>query len=148
MTGIRRAGPADMDAVRDLIVSEGMPAVELERWLENFWVIDSGDAVAGCAGVEIYGEAAVLRSVAVAPSLRGAGWGVRLVRRCLDFARELGAKRCYLFTMTAADFFPRFGFQACSLDDFEPTVRESWQHRANMDHEALRRMLTPMKAAL
>ena len=145
---LRRARPEEIEAVRALIVSEQLPAMELERWIGGFWVLDDGRQIVGCAGVETYGEAAVLRSVATAPSIRGTGEGVRLVNRCLNYARELGAKRCYLFTMTAQEFFPRFGFATCTLDDFEPSVRECWQYKGNVEHEMLRKMLTPMRATL
>jgi amino-acid N-acetyltransferase len=145
---LRKARPDEIEEVRALIVSESMPVIELERWIEEFWVLDNGGELVGCAGVETYGEAAVLRSVAVAPSLRGTGEGIRLVQHCLDYARQLGAKRCYLFTMTAQNFFPKFGFEVCTLDDFEPAVREAWQYRGNVEHEMLRKMLTPMRAEL
>ncbi len=145
---LRRARADEIEAVIAVIVAEGMPAMELERWIEQFWVLDDGGTLLGCAGVENYGEAAVLRSVAVAQPLRGTGWGVRLVERSLEYAKGLGAKRCYLFTMTAEDFFPRFGFERCSLEDFEPSVRECWQYRGNVEHEELRKMLIPMRATL
>ena len=148
MIDLRKARPDEIEPVRALIVSEQMPAMELERWIEEFWVLDNDDEIVGCAGIEMYGEAAVLRSVATAPSIRGSGEGIRLVRRCLDYARELGAKRCYLFTMTAENFFPKFGFERCTLDNFEPSVRESWQYRGNIEFEKLRKMLTPMMATL
>jgi len=145
---LRRARRDEMETVRQIIVSENMPAMELDRWIEDFWVLDKDGELVGCAGVEVYGEAAVLRSVATAPSIRGTGEGIRLVKRCLEYAREKGAKRCYLFTMTAEDFFPRFGFERCTLDDFETAVRESWQYRGNIEFEDLRKMLTPMRATL
>lgn len=131
-----------------LIVSEGMPAMEVEEWLSHFWVLDEGGKLVGCAGIELYGEAAVLRSVMVDPSLRGTGEGQRMITRALDDAREGGARRCYLFTMTAVDLFPRWGFERCRLDDFEPAVRESWQWRGVSEHEQLRDVLIPMRADL
>jgi amino-acid N-acetyltransferase len=145
---LRRATAEDMEQMSALIVSAGMPNMELEEWVDDFWVVDQGGEIVGCAGIETYGEGAVLRSVAIAPALRGTGWGVRLVRRCLDYAKELGSKRCYLFTMTAEEFFPRFGFERCTLDDFEPAVRDAWQYRGNIEHEALRQVLIPMRATL
>lgn len=138
----------EIDEIAALIVSEQMPAMEVDRWIGGFWVLDDGEKLVGCAGVEVYGEAAVLRSVMVAPELRGTGEGVRMIKRALDYMRESGAKRCYLFTMTAEDWFPRFGFERCSLDDFEAGARESWQYKAVVEFEPLRKMLTPMRAQL
>ncbi|MEK7248696.1 MAG: GNAT family N-acetyltransferase [Chloroflexota bacterium] len=142
---LRKARPDEIEAVRALIVAGQMPVIKLERWIEEFWVLDDDGELVGCAGVESHGPAAVLRSVAITPSLRGTGQGVRLVQHCLDYARENGAKRCYLFTMTAENFFTKFGFERCTLDDFEPTVRKSWQYRGNVEHEMLRKMLIPMR---
>ena len=148
MPELRNARPEDIEEMRVLITEDNMPAIELERWLADFLVVEDDGKIVGCAGVETYGEAAVLRSVVIAPSLRGTGEGVRLVEGSLDYAREKGAKRCYLFTMTAVDFFPRFGFSRCSLDDFEPSVRASWQWRGVSEHEQLREALIPMRADL
>lgn len=144
-----RIGRSDeVEAIAKLITSEGMPAREVDRWIDGFWVLDDGRKLVGCAGVEVYGEAAVLRSVMVAPELRGTGEGVRMIERALDYMREMGARRCYLFTMTAQSWFPRFGFAVCSLDDFEAAARESWQYKANIEFEPLRKMLIPMRAEL
>jgi amino-acid N-acetyltransferase len=145
---LRPARPEEVEAISALIASEHMPPMEVAEWLDGFWVLDEGGTLAGCAGIELYGEAAVLRSVMTAPSLRGTGEGMRLVRRCLDYAREQGARRCYLFTMTADGFFQRFGFDRCTLEDFEPSAREGWQWRAVAENEPLRQILIPMRAAL
>lgn len=146
--GLRRARREDMTAIEDLIKSESMPAMEVEEWLDTFWVIEDGGAVAACAGIERYGEGAVLRSVVVGKALRGTGEGDRLARHALDWARDDGAKRCYLFTMDAEPFWRRYGFERCTLDDFEPSVRQGWQWRGVSENEQLRAMLIPMKAEL
>ena len=142
---LRKARPDDVSAIASMIVSEHLPAMEIEEWLDGFWVLDDRGRLVGCAGIEQYGDSAVLRSVMTDPSLRGSGEGVRLVQRCLDSAREGGATRCYLFTMTAAAFFKKFGFEACTLEDFDAAARESWQWRGVSEHEPLRIMLTPMR---
>jgi amino-acid N-acetyltransferase len=145
---LRRARPEDSEEIRTLIISEMLPAMEVDEWIDGFWVLEEADQLVGCAGIEKYGEAAVLRSVVTALSLRGTGEGVRMTRRALDYAREIGAKRCYLFTMGAVTFFPRFGFERCTLDDFEPSARESWQWRGVSENEQLREMIIPMRADL
>ena len=77
---LRKARTDEIEAVRALIIADQMPVIELERWIEEFWVLEDGGELVGCAGVEAYGEAAILRSVAVTPSLRGIGQGIRLVQ--------------------------------------------------------------------
>jgi N-acetylglutamate synthase-like GNAT family acetyltransferase len=142
---IRTATPGDVEAIRELIVSEGMPPMEIEEWLESFFVLEGDGRVLGCVGIERYGDAAVLRSITTEPSLRGTGEGMRLAQHALDYARRDGAKRCYLFTMTASEFFPKFGFEPCTLEDFEPAARESWQWRGVSEREQLREALIPMR---
>jgi amino-acid N-acetyltransferase len=145
---LRQARADDVDAVTALIVSATLPAVEVAEWLSSFWVLEDAGTLVGCAGIERYGEAAVLRSVVVAETLRGSGEGARMTGQALASARDDGARRCYLFTMTAADFFSRFGFERCRLDDFEPAARESWQWQGVSGNEGLAAQVTPMSADL
>ena len=111
-------------------------------------MIESEGHVAGAAGVEIYGEAAVLRSVVVAPGLRGTGEGDRLVRNGLGYARRHGAKRVYLFTMHAAPFFARFGFEPVTTDDFEPALHDSWQYVGLTERPEILKEMTPMRLVI
>lgn len=145
---LRSARPDDVPAIEDLLRAEWLPPMAIEEFLDSFWVLEAEDGVAGCAGIEIYDEAAVLRSVVVALALRGTGEGERLVRTGLDYARQHGAKRVYLFTMHAAPFFARYGFAPVSTDDFEPAVRESWQYVGLTERPEILRQMTPMRMEL
>ncbi|HEY5638723.1 MAG TPA: GNAT family N-acetyltransferase [Dehalococcoidia bacterium] len=145
---LRLAHLEDIPAITQLMAPESLPAVQIAEWLSSFWVLDEGGTIVGCAGIDRYGEAAVLRSVVVAESLRGSGEGARMTERALAFARDDGARRCYLFTMTAPEFFARFGFERCGLDDFEPAARESWQWQGVSGNEGLAKMAIPMRADL
>ena len=79
----------------------------------------------GVAGLEHYDDAALLRSVAVAPSARGTGVGGRLTQRALEKAALSGARVVYLLTTTAEDYFPRYGFQRTDRASVPTDVRES-----------------------
>lgn len=70
-----------------------------------------GERVVGVAGVEIYEDAGLLRSVAVEQSLRGKGLGATLVSDRLRWAREQRLQEIYLLTTTAKDFFEKLGFE-------------------------------------
>ena len=145
---LRLARPEDVDAITQLINSVTLPAIEVSDWLSGFWVLEDAGTLVGCAGIERYGAEALVRSVVVAEALRGSGEGVRMTERALAFARDDGARRCYLFTMTAAEFFSRFGFDRCRLDDFEPAAQKSWQWQAISGNEALAEQVIPMRADL
>jgi amino-acid N-acetyltransferase len=73
-------------------------------------------ALVGCAALEIYGRAGLLRSVAVKPSLQLAGIGRALVADQLASARAKRLEAVYLLTTTAADYFPRLGFVPCDRE--------------------------------
>ncbi len=122
---IEPAAPADLPAVLDLLSASGLPHDGLAAHFAAALVAHDGDALAGSAALELYGEAALLRSVAVAPALRGQGLGHKLTASALQLARERGVRRVYLLTTTAAGYFPRFGFAPVTRADVDPAVRVS-----------------------
>ena len=67
---------------------------------------------AGTVALEVYGDDAVLRALAVHPEHRGAGYGWMLADMAVSQARWRGVRRIYLLTETASDFFAaKFGFR-------------------------------------
>jgi amino-acid N-acetyltransferase len=97
--------------------------------------------VVGSAALEHYRDAALLRSVAVAPSIQGRGLGCRLTEAALQLARDLGVTRVYLLTETAAEFFPRFGFGVVDRAQVPPAVRRSAEFTSACPESALAMML-------
>ena len=146
--GLRRAREEDIPQIEALITAEGLPAYGLTEYLETFFVLDEGERAVGCAGLEIYGEAALLRSVVVAPERRGRVDGRRLVEAALAEARERSVRRVYLFTMHADGFFRRMGFREVGLDEFEEAVRASRQYEAISQIPQLRERVKGMALEL
>lgn len=143
--GLRGARPADLAAIDALIMSEHLPAFRTADFLDTFWVLEEGGKLLGCVGLEVYGEAALLRSVITSPVLRGQGYGDVLVEKASDEARRRGVKRLYLFTMDKAPFFARFAFQPCTMDDFEPAARQCTQYSILLEHPEVAEVLTAMR---
>ena len=142
--GLRRAREEDIPQIEALITAEGLPAYGLTEYLETFFVLDEGERAVGCAGLEIYGEAALLRSLVVAPERRGRVDGRRLVEAALAEARERSVRRVYLFTMHADGFFRRMGFREVGLDEFEEAVRASRQYEVVSQIPQLRELVKGM----
>ena len=107
---VRPAGPGDVDAAAALLTASRLPLQGFRENAGNLLVISDGSGVLGCVELEIYGSAALLRSLAVAPARRGRGLGERLTREALALASRRGAREVFLLTETAEGFFPRFGF--------------------------------------
>lgn len=107
---VRRAAPADLPAVQDLLREAALPLDGVPADLRDFLVAERAHAIVGAIGLERYGTSALLRSAVVSPALRGHGVGEQLVRALMAQAEASGIGELILLTTTAMDWFPRFGF--------------------------------------
>ena len=134
---IRAATPTDLPDILDLLETSALPVAGIERHVETTLVARDGDTIVGCAAVEVYGTAGLLRSVAVAGGRRGEGLGQRLTAAALDVARARGVSNVYLLTTTAGDFFPRFGFTPIARAQMDPALESSEELRGACPASAL-----------
>ncbi len=110
--------------VRRLLAEAGLPAEDLAPdALEDFLGCGPEGALTGVVGLEILGTEALLRSLAVARSERGRGYGKMLVAEAERRARARGVERVYLLTTTAAEFFARLGYHEVPRDEAPPSIR-------------------------
>jgi amino-acid N-acetyltransferase len=103
----------------------GLPKEGLAPHLSTTLVARDGNQIVGSSALEMYGESALLRSVAVKPSFRGQGLGRRLTRAGLDLAKHHQVTAVYLLTETAGTFFPRLGFKSIPRSDVPEKVQRS-----------------------
>src|SRR5437016_13390572 len=108
---MRRATPHDWPKLEALLATADLPLAGAEAYLSDFFLAFRDDVLIGSAGLEHYGDIALLRSVAVASTERGHRLGQALVHQLLAYAATLEVHQVVLLTTTAADFFLRFGFQ-------------------------------------
>lgn len=144
---IRPATAADLSDIVDLLKTSKLPLDGIEALRTTTLVARADARLLGCAALELYGPAALLRSVAVAAKLRGQGLGQQLTQAALDLARERGVQTVYLLTETAGGFFPRFGFRTITRDEIDPSVKQSVQFTAACPSSALAMALTLRPAA-
>jgi amino-acid N-acetyltransferase len=114
---IEPARTSDRLAIEALLEANLLPTDGFELALETAVVAREEGRVVGCAAVEPYGPVGLLRSVCVAPPLRGLGLGSRLVDRAEAVAAARGIAELFLLTETAAAWFARRGY--------EPGAREA-----------------------
>jgi amino-acid N-acetyltransferase len=111
MLAIRVPQPRDLPAIQVLLDSNALPSSDLtEDHLKHFIVLGQSSRIAGSVGLEVHGEDALLRSLAVDTVMRGEGLGARLLELIEKQARELGVERLYLLTTLAATFFEHNGY--------------------------------------
>lgn len=122
---IRSAQAADWPAIADLLTRAELPLAGAQEHLRNFIIAEADGEVVGTAGIEAYGSAGLLRSLAVDPRQRGQGVGEALVNQILTEASNDGITEVALLTTTAPDYFPRFGFEQIERSALPAQLTES-----------------------
>lgn len=107
---IRPAREGDRAGVEGLLRGAGLPWEDVGAHFGAFLVGERGGALVACAGLELLGAEALVRSVAIVAPLRSAGLGAALCDTLLGDARRRGVRDAYLLTTTAPGFFARLGF--------------------------------------
>lgn len=127
---VRRARTDDVLAIRALIdgyVADGRvlgkATVTLYEDVQEFWVAEDGAGeIVGCGALHVlWADVAEVRTLAVAPALRGRGVGAALLSRLIEQASELGVQRVFCLTFET-EFFGRHGFQPISELAVPPEV--------------------------
>ena len=122
---IESAAKADLPAIRALLERLHLPLADLDEHLATMLVARNGAHIVGTAGLELYADGALLRSVAVEPGHQGQRLGHRLTEAALQLATTHGVTAVFLLTTTAEQFFPTFGFERITREQVPPSVRES-----------------------
>jgi amino-acid N-acetyltransferase len=106
-----RERPPQLSVVA-LLEAEGLPASDLtESHLEHFFFTGSDGAPSALVGLEIYGEAALLRSLVVSADARTQGLGSALVQHAEGYAAARQVRSIYLLTTTAEAYFEHRGYR-------------------------------------
>src|SRR5487761_97004 len=108
---IERARPFDLERVSELLKSCELTLAGIED--AELWFVRNEDVnknLKGCVGLETHGKNGLLRSLAVRKEYRDSGTGSGLVRHVIQVAKERKLDNLFLLTLTAKDYFPRFGF--------------------------------------
>jgi len=108
---IRPAAPSDMAALRRLLHDVDLLTDDLITPRSHYWLAENGEGqLFGSAGIECGAQAAIMRSVAVAPGHHGGSLGARLAGYAIGFARRLGYPALYCFSTRAGGYWQRMGF--------------------------------------
>jgi amino-acid N-acetyltransferase len=83
------------------------------------------EILVGSGGLEIYGNKALLRSLAVSPEIRGQQLGKQIVADLLTKAKSMEMSEVYLLTETAFYFFHKLGFEEVERDEVPEEIRST-----------------------
>lgn len=99
--------------------------------LDTFLAATAEDgSLLGAIGLESYGDAGLLRSLVVDSGQRGRGLGVALTRELERRAQEQGIRTLYLLTTTAAEFFPKLGYEPCDRASVPASIAATEEFRS------------------
>jgi amino-acid N-acetyltransferase len=127
---VEAARAGDLDGVLRLLRDNALPVDGLSDHLGSTLVVRDGDRIVGSAALEVYGDGALLRSVAVAPGRQRSGLGRTLTDAAIDLARQRRIPALFLLTTTAEGYFPRFGFERIDRSEVPETVKESVEFKS------------------
>ena len=131
MIEISEVGIEDRGAALALIEASRLPRAGLENTGLRLWVARADGVVVGVAGLEPYGDVALLRSVATDERHREHGVATSLCGAVVEAARAGGARRVYLLTETAERFFRRLGFESQNRSEADPRLLVSAEFQGN-----------------
>ncbi len=146
---VRAATPDDLQGICALLISAQLPTAGVAEHLESFLVAEQGDAASRDAanhdaasadaasrdvllatiGMERYGDAALLRSMAVAESARGSGLGTQLVHALEAKAVHHDVRTLVLLTTTAERWFAALGYEYITREDVPDALLDSAEFR-------------------
>lgn len=121
----RRADKADLPAVKAFLIANERPIQGVADHLAHFWLAVSRGQIVGSAGLEMYGEVGLLRSVAVRAERRNQGIGRALIERIEHDARRQNITELYLLTGAARRYFEDLGFAILPKADVPPALLAS-----------------------
>jgi len=140
---IEPATPRDLAEICELLVRLHLPTDDVGEHLATMLVARKDGRIVGTAGLEMYADGALLRSVAVDARSQGQRLGHQLTEAALRLAATHGVPAVFLLTTTAERFFPKFGFDRIDREQVPASVQQSveFQSACPASAVAMRRQL-------
>ena len=125
---IEPARAEDIEAVRRLLSDARLPIDDLDpSLLADFLVARTAAGVVGVVGLQVMGDVALLRSLAVEPTARGLGVAARLLDAIEGAARDRRISALFLLTTSAAPYFAARGYAPAAREDAPAGIRGTAQ---------------------
>lgn len=121
---IEKLTPEQMPEAMSLLQKNNLPTEDLNGQAKLFGTYED-DALIGVAGIELYGENALIRSVCVDEEYRSQGMAEILTEHIEQYAKNKGACHLFLLTTTAENYFKRKGFVKVDRNEVPQNVQLS-----------------------
>ena len=115
----------DLQVIINLLKECHLPVSDIEPDKQSFIVAEYEGKMIGCAGMEIYGETALFRSLAVRLNYRNLKTGKELTGKVMELGGKNGIHELYLLTTTADGFFQQLGWKVTDRNNVPPAITGS-----------------------
>ncbi|WP_310540939.1 GNAT family N-acetyltransferase [Phenylobacterium sp.] len=110
-----------------LLEEAGLPTRDLHDEGARYYALGDGPEVMAFAGLAAGGDDALVRSVVVPQSGRGAGHGGAVIDHLATLASTYGVQRLWLLTTGGEGFFGRHGFASVDRSGAPPFIASTRQ---------------------
>lgn len=117
-----------MEAIA-LLEAHQLPTADLDED-KLLYLFKKEGKVIGTAGLEIFNDCALLRSVSVIEEEQGKGYGKIINDETEAYAKESGVQCLYLLTTTAAGFFDTQGYIGIQREAVPEVIRQTAAFRS------------------
>jgi len=93
----------------------------------RIWKFEETGKLVGIGGLEIFGNRALLRSVAVRKEFQGQKAGMFICKWIENWAVKNQINELYLLTTTAPDFFAHLNYKIIQRDEFPEQLKKTAQ---------------------
>lgn len=140
---LRTATGADVPAVRACLEASGLSTAGVGADDVRIAVLeDRKGRIVGVTGFEVGGAEALVRSVAVAPTLRRHGLGRMLAEAACERAAAVpGVERLWVLDAASGAFWQRLGFRLVPTADLVVALPHTWQVVALVESGGIERQI-------
>lgn len=115
---------AERQTAVTMLQEHNLPAADLDDD-KLLYILFDGDKAVGTAGLEVFDNCALLRSVSVLNEAQGKGYGRIINEEIEKSVKESGIGWLYLLTTTAKDFFDRQGYSIIKREEAPDAIRQT-----------------------
>lgn len=147
---IVHASAEDVASIKEMLVKANLPVEDLPGDLQHFFVAKENEKIIGAAGIEIYGNSALLRSVVSDPQYRNTGIATQLITALFDYAKVKEIDEIYLLTETAESYFTNRGFIKIRREYVPEEIKQSseFTHICPSTAAVMKKTVMPKKKVL
>ncbi|WOK05482.1 arsenic resistance N-acetyltransferase ArsN2 [Imperialibacter roseus] len=116
--------PSELAVATALLEQASLVVSDISEKVKLFGLF-SDNSLLALAGLEVFGNEALLRSVCVPAQEKAKGYGQQIIRTLENDAARNGITDLYLLTTTASKFFERIGYKVADRNTASDAIKNT-----------------------